>query len=101
MTHQEYLDNFDQYAKDVYGSNIPSSSEGRKGGLLTMESYLEDIPGKLSTINDKLTKEGNHILSEASRDNSINSQKLKEGLLAIVNKNHNEWMESHKPKKRP
>lgn len=101
MTHQEYLDHFDKYAKEVYNNNIPTSSQGQKGGILAMKSYLEDIPGKLTTINDKLTKEANRILTEASNDTSINKDKLKDDLFAIVHKNNNEWMEGHKPKKRP
>lgn len=101
MEYQDYLDSFSNYAKDVYSQNIPSSTVGEKGGILAMQSYLEDIPSKLTVINEKLTSEANRILSESSKDDSMDSDTLKEELFVIVKKRHNEWMEGHKPKMRP
>jgi hypothetical protein len=98
MTYQDYLDSFSSYAKSVYSQNIPSSSVGKKGGILAMKSYLEDIPKKLTIINDKLTAEANRLLKESSNNTSIDGIKLKGDLFIIAKKHHNNWMEGHKPK---
>ena len=62
MNQQEYLDSFDTFVKDVYASNVPQSSEGQKGGLIAMKSYMASMSEHIKIINDKLTKEANRIL---------------------------------------
>jgi hypothetical protein len=98
MTYQDYLDSFSGYTKSVYNQNIPHSSIGERGGILAMKSYLEDIPQKLTVINERLTSEANRILNESSKDDSIDTEKLKNEMFVIVRAHHNEWMQGHKPK---
>lgn len=98
MTHQELLNNFDEFSKDVFRNNIPKSNIGITNQIENLKAYLEDIPTKIKIINSLLTNEVNRILSSIDETQSIDVEKLKNDLIEIAHKNKDVWLTEHKPR---
>ena len=96
--HQYYLDELNKIASTVFAENEPKSNATSGGQIARLKSYISDFPEQLSKINDKMVIESNKLLEEASKNNSIDTAKLKEDFSTVFKNHHNEWIKKHKPK---
>jgi Asp-tRNA(Asn)/Glu-tRNA(Gln) amidotransferase C subunit len=98
MTHQDFLNNFDEFSKKVFNNNILESSIDTNNQIDKLKSYLEDIPNKIKIINPILTDEVNRILNYMNEIQKIDIEKLKNDLFEIVHKNKDTWMSNNESK---
>ncbi|MEJ7739595.1 MAG: hypothetical protein WKF97_19395 [Chitinophagaceae bacterium] len=96
--YQYYIDELNKIASTVFAKNEPKSNSTSGGRIARLKSYISDFPEQLSKINDEMVIASNKLLEDASKNNLIDTSKLKEDFSTIFKNHHSEWMKKHKPK---
>ena len=88
----EMVVTFTEFVKRVYDQHMPKQSSGSMG------DYIKGLKHQLELIETEIASEKSRLLNEAAMNPAINIEVLSDQFFNIVEAQHVEWMNAHKPK---